>query len=135
MEEIQSAKYNGGVLGIIRIDKILAHLNFTKENPLAFDSERQEYNYKLWFREVCNLMDEYGSLFNDTELKTCIAARKIIDGYIEKFEVYMKPNSKKIDSDAWTKIKKGMEIFEREIKRLGYKYEVLTAYKEQAGRI
>jgi len=131
-----SAKFNSGLLQTQRIDKILSHLNFCKNNPLATDSDLMEYNYKLWFNELGNLHDEIDAYMDDIERKDCIRFRQVIEDYIRDVQVYTNPrNPNCFDSKGWRKIKGALELYERFLKRAGFRHQILNSQKESAGRI
>lgn len=130
----KSAKFNAGILATMRINKILDLLNFSKYNPLAYNSDYNEWNFNLQIRSINNLYDEIECYMDKDERNSCVLISDKIDELILKYPILeskkLSPTDqpKKIPNEShWRIIKKAIERYERLIKRYGIKYQVLSA--------
>lgn len=128
-----TAKYNAGVLGTERLDKTLTLLNFSKINPTAWNNDHMEYNFLLTVQCINVIYHEIDSYVSDTERELCLKIAEKIDELVEKYPIYER--SKKPNLENWKRIKKAIDYYERKVKQLAFKYHIISAPKEEAGRI
>ena len=135
-EEIQSSKFNAGILGTQRVNEILVLLNQCKMNPLAWNLEQSDWNYNLILRCIENLYGEVEGFLNDKETQKAIDINLKIKELMEEYPI--KDNIKKpnlYNQKSYEILMKAFGYYERIIKRYGTKYKLLVSFEKRAGRI
>jgi len=128
----KSAKFNAGVLMTQRLNKVIDLINYCRLTPEAYHNDYSNYCINLWFNGLKTLYDECDGWVDEEERAVCHRWRKALEEAFKKFPIIeQKRREGKLtpipNDENFTKLKLALEIFEREVRRLGIKYEILAA--------
>lgn len=134
-EEINISKFNPALFKMRRLHEINSLINFCKLNPLAFNSDYNEYNYILWIKGITNLFHENSKLTDD-EKKKVEEIKTAIEQCLNKHPIVQIINNRekketKIDMELWNIFKKHIEIYENKVKEYADKHGLDTPNEDE----
>ena len=131
-----SAKFSGDELQTRRVDESLRKINLYRSAPEVFDEVYMKPYYLLWFDEECVLHGEIYPYLSEEEKKKSIDLKERIEKIIEnkpvwEDKVYFSKKKKVLNKENLKKIKKILDIFDREIRSLGVRHSIISTTKEE----
>jgi len=125
-DEGKISKYNPAWLKMDRLHNINDTINRCWLNPLAYNQNLQQFNFEIILSCIFRLYQESQAKFNERERKKILAMGKGIELTLQKNPVYEQrtrktmPHTKyvEINHGNWKVIKKWIDIYESEVKRV-----------------
>lgn len=125
----ESATFNQAVFQQVRMNKLMDRINECSTNPLAYNLDMCEFNYKIIFSDLCSLLSEISSKLTPEEKNLILHEKNLIDAYINEIQLFenkknvpLKKNVKLINPITWNPLKNSLYMFKINIIELMEKH-------------
>ena len=87
------SNWNEGALQMLRFHELQKEINECNTNPLAFNGDRNLYNYEIILHNNNSLFSEASPKFKDKEKALGLLRKKMIESFLESNPIHInKPN-------------------------------------------
>lgn len=123
MAEFQKAVFNEGFLQSQRLNELQHDINNVRVNPLAFNLDKNCYNYEVWFMDLCSLYSEAIGKLDNNEINDLEYIKKMINTtlkykkpHINVINQFKNESTTRINRNNWDFLRTLLEIFEKQVK-------------------
>ncbi len=107
-DEMKVSEWNSAAYKMKRLHEIMSEINQLDDNLIAWNPEKQTYNFKVKFARCENLYQEVESKLTPTESEKVEALRKAIKKFMELHPIIIKKKMKVYPYDIKTTVDEGV---------------------------
>lgn len=137
LDEGKVSDYNAASYKMRRLDMLFTLLNEINNNLLVFNMDYNVFNYELKFSVCQQLYQEVESKCTDDERKEAEELMHAIEMFLQKRKIVIKStklnkeSKLKVDSTAFTIVKKSLYNYEKKIRHLIDDHGMDTKYYDE----
>lgn len=121
--EISKSNFNEAMFVMRRLDTLQRRMNeILKPNLIFYNVDIGIYNYECYFEDMKSVVKEMWGKMTDPEKKDCLILENLIQDMLINYPPHRKVKKNDINSpqvifnqDKWNKMKKALDIFEKNI--------------------